>query len=190
MTTNVCFIESSALYIFHFYHVNINTLFSGSCDSCLCPRSYADQRWESCVCCSAQSNTEMTTGGVKCGWHCELGSSTLGPRYCSHQAKKKPAALFTDSQLSPCWCRDHCGCVWLWCGWEAAVPTACLPASPFECIGALGCPTTWLSFPTWWTTTTRTSQLLLWRWDLKMDSDLVYCKFNMIYVGFIFENRL
>lgn len=158
MTTNLCFIESSAfinisfLSCQHKYFKEVCFL-SLSQVICrlkmgkLCLLQCPQQHWDD----NRRSKVWMTL------W---AGEFNTGTKIFSTQSQKE-----TDSQLSPC-C-DHCGCVWLWCGWEAPVPTACLPASPFECIGAWGCPTTWLSFPTWWTTTTRTSQPLLWRWDLK-----------------------
>lgn len=121
-------------------------------------------------------STEMTPGEVKRGWQREPGDFTVWAKISSHSAKKKPVLVYTHAQknihshtlttnqASQCWCQDHCGCAWLWYGWEAAVPTACLPASPSKCIGAWGCPTTWPSFPTWWSTTTRISQPVIWRW--------------------------
>lgn len=118
-------------------------------------------------------STEMTPGEVKCGWQCEPGGFNVQGKVFFHWAKKKTCCSLhtkqyshSTNQLSQCRCQDHCGAVWLWYGWEAAVPTACLPASPSKCIGAWGCPTTWPSFPTLWSTTTKISQPVIWRWVL------------------------
>lgn len=104
----------------------------------------------------------------------------VGPKNNLHTEpnKNKPYALVADG-LQSC---QRCSC-WLplcsWCGLEAALPTACLPVSPSECTGAWECRTTWRSFPTWWTTTTRTSLLLLWRWEVTMGPQVGHCNFSL-----------
>lgn len=137
--------------------------------------AHADQWWKSLTCCNAHRlhwddprRSEMWIR-VWAGRIQSLGRDipTLSQKEtCSSWDKKKKSTREPPNQLPQCCCQDHCGCAWLWHGWEAAVPTVYLLASPSKSIGAWGCPTTWPSFPIWWSTTTRILQLVIWRWVL------------------------
>lgn len=132
------------------------TFVAGMLESCA-----ADQPWERFSCCrrqrclqknrSVDDRRETTT---------LLGSTDYIFKYRWRKT--------CFSQLLQCWGQNHCGCAWLWCGSEAVVPTACSPASPSKRVAAKTCPTTWLSFPTWWSTMIRTLQPVKWRWVLQV----------------------
>lgn len=115
---------------------------------------------------------------LRCPWEEWYTDDSLNQaKTSSHAVKKKLELVYTHTKKgtvhtttpthsSQCWCQDHCGCAWHWCGWEAVMPTACLRVSLSECIGAWRRPTTWPSSPTWWATMIRISHTTACRWAL------------------------